>query len=105
MILNGRMFDALPMAECRKCNDLMKPIYKYVDSNNSIQARCSSCGAFIQNMKHTECLEEEHDNEKPTDKQLMFIKAFYSSKQLPKSKKRATELIYILNKVREDYEL
>jgi hypothetical protein len=99
------MFDELPELECRKCKEVMKPIYKYVDSNNSIQARCSKCGAFIQNMKHTECLEKEQDNEKPTAKQILFIKSFYSSLQMPKTKNRANELIYVLNKVRGDYEL
>lgn len=101
MQLNGIVFNELDETKCNKCNSTMFPIYKYVESNNSIQARCDNCGAFIKNMKHI----EEIDYEKPTDKQLSFIKSFYSSKQIPKSKKRATELIYILNKVREDYEL
>jgi len=103
--LNGRMFNEFKKpTNCNKCNSMMLPVYNYVESNNSIQARCSNCGAFIQNMKHS-LATTEVDNGEPTQKQLIFIKAFYSSKLMPKTKSLATEMIYIFNKVRGEHEL
>ena len=104
MELNGIMFNELQETECPKCHSVMAPTYRYVSSNNSIQARCSNCGAFIQNVKHKE-KETTESEEEPTNKQIMFIRRYFASGQLPKSKKRASELIHIIQKVRDEYEL
>lgn len=104
MELNGIEFEEhKEPIRCIRCGGTMLPMYRHVVSNNSIQARCTMCGAFIQNMKHY--VDKIDIVENPTAKQLLFIKSFYNSNQMPKSKKRASELIYVLNKVREDYEL
>jgi hypothetical protein len=86
---------------CKKCGCISTPAYKYVKSNNSIQARCKECDAFIKNVKQIEVMSLE----KPTESQISYINHFYNTKQIPKTKERATQLIHILKKVSDDYEL
>ena len=100
--VNGIKFDGIELYTCKKCGEISKPTYTNVKSNNSIQARCSGCNAFIKNMKQT-CNAEEQ--ELPTQKQILFIKSCYSKKQMPKTKQSAINLISVLIKVQEDYEL
>lgn len=99
--VEGKYFKDLGEVVCERCGLVDRPKYIYVEGNNSIQARCSDCNGFIQNVKQVEVMTKE-EAEPPTDRQINFIKQFYKSGRLPKSKKRASELIYLFCKVSDD---
>jgi len=103
-IINGRTIEDIGEIECKKCGCVTDADYRYVESNNSIQARCLECQAFIKNVKQIEVIEGV-DAEEPSVNQLFLIKQFYKKGLLPKTKKRANDLICILKKVDEDYDV
>ena len=99
--VEGRYIEDIGEVECKKCGCIVDAVYKYVRSNNSIQARCEECGAFIKNVKQIDIINDEP----PTKSQLYTIEQFYKGKKIPKTKERAIQLIHILKKVSDDYEL
>ena len=99
--VEGRYIEDIGEVECKKCGCIVDAVYKYVKSNNSIQARCEECNAFIRNVKQV----EKTNDELPTKSQLYTIEQFYKEKKIPKTKERAIQLIHILKKVSDDYEL
>ena len=98
--LNGISFLPLKNHYCQKCGCLSDGIYEYIPGNDSIKATCSGCGAFIKFMPHY----EEPDPEPPTEKQIFYIQGFKRSNKMPMSKRRAGELITVLEKIRKDSE-
>jgi len=101
--INGRFVEDIGEIKCKNCGAITDVVYKYVESNNSIQARCLECGAFIKNIKQIEVIEGV-DAEAPSVNQIFHIKQFYKKGLLPKTKKRASDLIHIMKKVDDDYD-
>jgi len=101
-VINGRTIEDIGEIECHKCGAITDVVYKYVESNNSIQARCLECNAFIKNVKQVEVIEGE-DADTPSVNQIYTIKQFYNKGLTPKTKKRANDLIHIIKKIEEDY--
>lgn len=99
--VEGRSIEDIGEINCKKCGCIADPIYKYIKSNNSIQARCEECGAFIKNVKQIDIT----DPEPPTESQISYIEQLYRKRQLPKTKQRAIQLIHLLKKVNDDYKL
>ena len=102
-IINGRTIEDIGEIECKKCGCVTDADYRYIESNNSIQARCLECQAFIKNVKQIKLIEGVNAEE-PYINQLFFSNMFYK-KKLPITKKQANDLICILKKVDEDYDV